>query len=516
MSKDDLRSAFSSNLETNNSRLTSSQPLRSSLSFSIPSASISSKQKKTKTLTPSKSATKRSRHQFDSEKIFGSLLDDDVDVCAPKKKSQKTSTTDEIRDSDSDSSVLIVGSLADERKRTQSTSNKSSFVATSLSVNANSTEKRNETNQILQSKTPTPLNSMFVSQPRRSGTSAADRRVRTERSSRWVSVSDMCTAMGIDGNFTGVDIGTVNMGIIQISCIGSSIRILDWKLLNLSELCKKIETDNPQELFATGVGAYGNESHCHCLYKWVCEQSRNNGIFDSSVVIIEAQSFSREMKAIQTAIHCAVIQSKPAILVRLNAPGLDLREANFVSPAHIVSANSVKTCYSAFFPRVTGTSKPSSAFGMGDAYRNNNGNPDDSVGSAQYRANKKNAVKYGAMLISVDKIISTLGTKITADEAQVLRKKKRDDIYDALWIVLYGIETWLPQIYGRRIRGMGAKNTMYGALAQRRYRTCDAMFEFAAGIGTSAENVAELRRVLTDYQTTNNVDDDDEDDTQML
>ena len=140
------------------------------------------------------------------------------------------------------------------------------------------------------------------------------------------------------------------------------------------------------------AGAYGNESQHHCLYKWVCEQSRNNGIFDSSVVDLSKRSRFRREEGDSDS-DTLRRHSKQKRFSSDSTRRVRLREANFVSPAHIVSANSAKTCYSAFSARVTGTSKPSSAFEMGDAYRNNNGNPDDSAGSACTGQTTKNAVK---------------------------------------------------------------------------------------------------------------------------
>ena len=529
MSKDDLRSFFSPRLETNNSVLTNSPPLKPSAKSS--SVFGGARPKKPKTTIPSKKQTsseKRSRHVFGSEKIYSAVRidgddDDDSDFDSPEKLKKKRRLTkkkesatdqvsrpafsvdaDEIQDCDSDSSVLIVGSLADDQKKSQTASTSSRQL---LLVNERADNKRNEKDQLLsRGATQASFTTAPTSVPRRIGASVAEKRVRTERSAKWVPVNEMCRFMELDGKFTAVDVGRVNMGIIQISCSEKKMKILDWKLLDLNKLCQKFEEENPQELFATGVGIYSDESHCHCLAKWVAAQSKNNGIFDSSMVIIEAQSFSKEMAKIQQAINTALILSKPSVMIRTNDPELGgeyLREANFVSPAQISSANSVKTCYSTFFPRVTETqstyyannpSKVRKAHGMGD-FQN-----DNEVTSSQYKANKKNAIKYGQMLISIDKILALLDSKMTDDEKNNFRSKKKDDIYDALWIVLYSIECWLPAAYGRRVRGMGAKNTMYGAMPLPRYRTFDAMFEFAESIGTPQNAIDSLREAMNKAQ----------------
>ncbi len=531
MSKDDLRSFFSQSRETNSSLSKDSQPLKSSSQLFVFGETTTSSKKKSapKTTIPSRKKTqdskKRSRHVFASEKLYAPLRvdvdddDDDDDLCVVSKKTkssksvqEKDSVCDEIQDFDSDSSVLIVGSLASDQKKSQ-TSVSTSTDKQASSFTESAKDKRNEKDQLL-SNGGTRLISTSV--PRRIGTTAAEQRVRTERSSKWVPVNEMCRVMGIDGNFTAVDVGRVNMGIVQVSCGERKMKILDWKLLDLNELCKKFETENPQELFATGVGAYSNEAHCHCLAKWIAAQSKNNGIFDSSLVVIEAQSFSREMKAIQQTINTALILCKPSIMVRVNDPELGgeyLREANFVSPAQVVSANSVKSCYSAFFPRVTQTqtayyaenpSMKRRAHGMSD-FQN-----DNDVMSKQYKENKKNAVKYGSMLITVDKIIESIGAKMTDAAKKTFKSKKKDDIYDALWIFLYAIECWLPAVYSRRIRGMGAKNTMYGAMPLPRYRTFDAMFEFAESVNTPAECIEALREAMAKSSDEDAVDEGNE------
>lgn len=323
----------------------------------------------------------------------------------------------------------------------------------------------------------------------------------------------MCQAMELNGSFTGVDVGRIHLGVVRINCTGErGITVTDWQLINVNDLCARYEQSNNTEKFSVGANKdYPTEAHCHCLFKWVCDNSRGGGLFDSSAVFIEAQSFTREMKALQTAIHMGVIASKPSIVVRRNDPEIDqLQSSNCVSPAVIVSANSVKTCFAAFYPRVTETlttakkrnpAKKFKAFGVGDHARG-----DDERDSKQYAENKKNSVYFGQLLVSVQSIASLIGSRITAEMRETLlqalrdKKFKKDDLYDALWIVLYGIETWLPALYSRRKRGYGAACVMYGGIPQRRYRTCDALFEFARGVGTPESSVQELRDTLAAYR----------------
>lgn len=479
--------------------------------------------------------------QSDLEPVSEDDDDHNDEEFRPKKKSKRLvkknrkqpvkQSHDQTSDSDS---VVVIGSLLDEQKAASSKPKKSAVVPvggyrqstltltkrkreTSLS-NASTAEKRIQSNQLFSTEaTASTTTTASTSLPRRGGTSAAETRVLTERSTtKWTKVREMCREMELDGNFTAVDVGRVNMGIVRINCSGSRIVLKDWMLINLDTLAKDTETDNPQKKFRDSAGRYSNEDHCHILYEWVCQQSRNDRIFDSSVVLIESQSFTREMKALQTAIHLAVVHSKPSIMVRLNNPELGpigIREANFVSSAVIVSANSVKTCYAAFFPRVTETlattkaknpGKKFKAFGHAEANRD----PDDNVNnSKQYAQNKKNSVLYGQQLISVDRIIELL-PHMSQSQKTRFRAAKKDDIYDALWIVLFGIESWLPALYGRRDRGYGADSTMYGALPQRRYRTCDAMFEFAESVGTPEETIVSFQELLHLFRTQRDIIED--------
>jgi len=474
--------------------------------------------------------------------------DDDDDEFLPKKKAKRLlkkksqpqqEPQQRAQSSDSDS-VVVIGSLLDEQKaasskpktpsvedaktdRTSSggyrqakltlTKRKSSA---SLS-NAGPAKKRIQSNQLFSAEANGSTSNASTSVARRGGTSVAETRVPTQRSTtKWTKVREMCQEMQLDGNFTAVDVGRVNMGIVRINCSGARIVLKNWMLINLDTLSSEVEKENPQKKFKDSAGRYSNEDHCHVLYEWVCQQSRGDGIFDSSVVLIESQSFTREMKALQTAIHLAVVHSKPSIMVRLNNPELGpigIREANFVSSAVIVSANSVKTCYAPFFPRVTETlaaakaknpGKKFKAFGHAEANRD----PDDNVNNQkQYAQNKKNSVLFGQQLISVDRIIELL-PRMSDDQKKRFRAAKKDDIYDALWIVLFGIESWLPALYSRRERGYGADSTMYGAVPQRRYRTCDAMFEFAESVGTSEETIVSFQELLHVFRTSRSIFED--------
>jgi hypothetical protein len=462
------------------------------------------------------------------------FADDDDDDYHPTKKAKKSARADdddgdlfqEVRhDSESDSSVVVIGSLHDEMlaraqshtaSTSQKTQQKSSTTTTNSTVRA-APNKRKRPKQLLTSRPPLTESTEHPSLPRRDGTSAADQREPTERSAPWPGVRFMCKEMELNGKFTAVDVGRKNMGICQISCLeGEKMCIKNWMLIDLDELCAKYELDNPNQRFSatSGVGGYGDDDHCHCLFKWIVEQSLSGGIFDSSVVFIEQQSFTREMKALQTTVQLAVMATHQKVMVRRNDPDLPPREANCVSPAVLVSANSVKTCYAAFYPRVTETRSASvakdppgrkrKAFGHADANRG-----DDTSDPRQYAQNKKNSVLYGQKVVSVERIIELLGDKMSAATKARFRSAKRDDIYDAAWLCWYGIETWLPAVYARRKRGYGAACIMYGSLPQRRYRTCDALFEFATDIGTPAADLKELRDVLSAYRRSGGARDDE-------
>lgn len=433
-------------------------------------------------------------------------------------------------DERSDDAAIVIGSLAQEMSATPLQSSKSKTTTTTTTLTKSTSTKTNRTlsantstTSAVKNDSPNQLFSIGVSLPRRSGSAAADSRMPTERSrtAEWTPVREMCRFMEIDGNFTGVDVGRVNLGIVQISCSGEKIKILDWKLVNLDTLCSEFEQANRQERFAETTKKYRNEDHVHCLAKWVEKQTKVGGIFDSAVVFIEQQAFTREMKAIQTTIHSAVILNKPAVIVCLNMPELGregIREANYVACAQLVAANSVKTCYSAYFPRVTATAAATRAlnpykkrkpFGHADAFRSKGDADEDINNQRQYAENKRNSAHYGQKLIAVDEIIRLLhGTKMDDAQMKRFREEKKDDIYDALWLVLYGIETWLPAVYATRKRGYAAKSLMYAPQPQRRYRTYDALFEFARSVGTSEQNIAEMRAVMMRFK---GVDADDDD-----
>jgi len=420
-------------------------------------------------------------------------------------------------DDDDDDDVVLIGSLR-QQASTSTTPTPTSLLG-----------KRKETNQLsISHSEPVAAVATADSVPRRQGSAVAEMRVPTLRSEPWPTLRTMVTTLGLNGRFTAVDIGRKNFAAVQgeVCAAGDVVfRLRKWALLDLDTLCEQFERENPAERFSErsggGGGVYGLDNHCHCLFMWVQREARAvDGMFASGAVFIEQQAHLREMKALQVAVHTAVISALPSVVVRVNDPDLPPRVANNVSSAVIVSANSVKTCFAAYYPRVTetrtvrvekarkkprksragggggGAARQVTSFGVGDANRG-----DDYDDPKQYAENKKNSTYFGQMIVPIERIFTLLGTAISAEQRTRFREAKKDDIYDAFWLLLYGLETWLLALYKRRKRGYGRANTMYGAVEQRRFRTYDALFEVAAALGTTPANQAELRRILLDYRT---------------
>jgi len=459
--------------------------------------------------------------------VLDSDQEDDDDY-HPGQKSKK--------DSDSEtSSVQVIGSLLAERNAKKKKSRKAppptpaaraprkshnrqltlDEIRSSL-IPSDSADKRNTENQLLSQPSilthdeRTTSATDPASLPRRDGTAVAERRQRTLRSEPWAGVRTMCDFMGFTGRFAAMDIGRVNFGFIKVFCSSTGFVIEDWQLIKVDDICKSYQKINPTEMYST-KDDFGIDEVCACLCKWARRVSA-----DCDAVFIEEQRYLKEMVALQTAAHMGVIEERPAIVVRRNDPELDvLMAANSVSRAVIVSANSVKTCYAAFYPRVTETRAAVharapharlNAFGVGDHVR---GDPNE---AKQYAENKKNSIRFGEKIVPVRKIVELLGARMSSEQ----RKKflgpglKKDDIYDALWLVLYGVETWLPALYAWRKRGHGGAIMMYGGIPQRRYRTYDALFEFARGVGTPPAVVKELEGVLETYRRSADIDEESE------
>ena len=335
---------------------------------------------------------------------------------------------------------------------------------------------------------------------RRTNASAAVRRSVTERGRSWTAVAEMARALGIS-HITSVDPGRVNMGIVRICC--ATLRPTHWMLVSLNDLCETTQRANPREAFSVDEPMrFGHDDHYHVLFGWVRANAVSNRIFDSELVLVERQEFSREMSSIQAVIQCAILSRKAPLAVYPsdNVTGREPK-ANRLSSCQQVGADSVKTCYEPLFPRAeseTGSKQQQQqrnrkAFGMGNVTRG-----DNDVTSKQYQENKKNSKLWGSKILPCAAIVERLKAAGTMTEEQETRffKAKKDDIYDAMWQALYAMETILPCLYNRRNRAFGAAISMYGALPQRHRRTYDALSEFMAANGTDEENVAYIRSVL--------------------
>lgn len=326
---------------------------------------------------------------------------------------------------------------------------------------------------------------------RRQGTSAAVRASRTARSAKWTPVADMAKALGIK-HISAVDPGRTNLAIFRIRC--SDLKITHWKLIALDDLCAEAQAANRALTFdASDAPAFSHDDRFHAFFQWCVAECSDDGCFDSELVLVERQEFSREMASIQTLLQCAVISAKKPIAVREDVEGELPRKHNLFSSCPQVGADSVKTCYEPLFPRLAAATikqKQKRAFGMGNANR------DGDVKTPQYAENKRNSKKYGQLIIPTGDIIKLLGASMSDDQKARFKKAKKDDIYDAMWIALYGLETVLPCLYSRRKRGFGAAITMYGAVPQRTRRTYDALHEFMDAVKTAPANRAQIEQLL--------------------
>lgn len=327
---------------------------------------------------------------------------------------------------------------------------------------------------------------------RRTGASAAVKRTATARSAKWVKVADMAERLGLT-HITAIDPGRRNMGIFRIDL--RTLKVTHWLLIDLDELCKEYEQGHPGESFDTGEKRiYSHDDRFFALFHWASAQCKDGGCLDSDFTFVERQEFSREMSSIQSILQCAVIASKKPVPVYSFDEDSPERAANRVSACPQIGADSVKTCYEPLFPRVeetTAGSRRKGAFGMGNANRRDGDNQ-----SKQYAENKRNSKLYGRKIISPAEIIEMMGDRMSVAQRARFKKAKLDDIYDAMWIALAAIETWIPCMYNRRVKCVGAAITLHGSMPQRRRRTYDALLEFLGAMGTSALATEELRSVL--------------------
>lgn len=236
---------------------------------------------------------------------------------------------------------------------------------------------------------------------------------------------------------TAVDPGLKHMGIVRISL--DPYEITHFRLLSVDELRELHKTERP----SVYIGKDGLRQTSALLRWYVERESRNGSIFDSDMLFVESQDFRRDMACIQTELVCAFNFLKQPVRVHGGPCG-----GGSVLAAQVVSASSKNSCYGGLFPLVAkdikGNANNKKAYhGHGDVQ-----NQQQYGTGLQYRLNKVKSAEYGATIAPISMLERTIPTRsFTASDRQkaaaLEQRRKTDDLYDALFLALYAINTKL-------------------------------------------------------------------------
>lgn len=305
----------------------------------------------------------------------------------------------------------------------------------------------------------------------------------------------MAEQLGIDW-IGAIDPGTVNCALCIVSAVDA--RIVYWRVINLNELCELCESATGVVL--KGKGSYSIEAQTHSI-AWWCQQDCCP-FKRCDLVVVERQSFRRNMAEVQAAWVAAFSSHKPAFRrdgVPIKVNGEASTYKMHVPKAMVISSDSVKTKFRGFFPMIeerdpaavaAAAEEPDSkrrkrtykgnfaanragAFGMG----NSEGD------AAQYAQNKANAklwcrkilgakVKESGQLArrnddvmteaaaadfeQAAEMCGTMTVPQMADTAERLGSAKCDDLADAMFMAFYAADFIVGMLW-RRALGPTAK-----------------------------------------------------------
>jgi hypothetical protein len=295
----------------------------------------------------------------------------------------------------------------------------------------------------------------------------------------WLTVSKLAEATGVH-SVTTVDPGTRNFALMRVEFF-PVYRITHVRVLDLHELCDEYEETWGCKL-SNGSG-HTIDAMMVALQAYIEQETlAPNGCFNSSMTLVEEQSFSREMTRVEQCVHAVVNAFKDPVRVG----------ACSVPPCQVMSAKSYHSLYRPFFPDFDFTGwapTKKRPFGMGDANRNERS-------EKQRLFNKENSVKYGSLILSQARVHLVLppANLTEADRKRVL-KRKCDDMFDTMWMMLYFASTYLA-FYNKKNRefeqGKYEPFLVTAAPLQRPHNCWEEVFELCAALGTPSDNVQKL------------------------
>jgi len=310
----------------------------------------------------------------------------------------------------------------------------------------------------------------------------------------WLGLTELARRTGLH-SCTCVDPGTRNLALMRMEFY-PTLRITHVRVLDLNKICANYEAEKQVSLSRSGE--YTIDAQLYALVRYIAKEAQaENGCFNSSMVLIEEQSFGRDMARVEAGMAAA--------LNSLLKP-FKLTPRNLVPRAQIISSRSWHTCYRPFFPDLPKSSAPDEkkrsfkrAFGMGDVRG-------DKAAEAQRQFNKRNAIENGRLIIAQHRIADVVPAANMTEEDQIrVLRAKSDDLYDVLFMCLYFGSSYLHfynkvLLKSRGKLGEGDDDELVGdtpfsvtaAPPQRPHNCYQELFELCAAIGTPRDNVQAL------------------------
>jgi len=282
------------------------------------------------------------------------------------------------------------------------------------------------------------------------------------RGKDWPGVPAIGETTGVQF-ITAADPGEVHMGVWRFQ-LYPEFKPTHVKIINLHELATLRNKMEPgvqiahSKILKGGEKRYGTRAVNQALIWYMKREMGAGGLFDSQMLFVESQDFRRDMKGIEMIMLSIFGAARPPVVVHSQPGGA--RPAN-----QCISANSAKSCYGGMFPSVRG-------YQAGDEYEDMERN--GSVASSsrgrrvhgfgdvkssastklQYESNKRQSKIFGPVVAHVENLRGRMGADLSDADYNTLRqhiaKRKTDDVYDAMFIGLYAINTHLYQMYRYR------------------------------------------------------------------
>ena len=291
----------------------------------------------------------------------------------------------------------------------------------------------------------------------------------------WSGLVEMARRTGLH-SVTTVDPGTRNFALMRVEFY-PTICITHVRVLDLDVLARDYQNGSATKL--ERGGGFTIDAQLFALQRYIAVETRaQNGCFNSSMVLVEEQHFSRDMARIDACIAATINSITPPHYIN---------SYNIIPRCQIINPRSVKACYRLFFPPLEAGGGGAGAFGMGDV----GGGTKE---KREHAYNKANAKRWGRLILAQSRIeeVVPAANMTDRDQIRVLRAKS-DDLYDTLFMALYFGSCYLFN-YNKIIDQNGSER--FSALAappQRPHNCYQEVFEMCAAIGTP---IADVQKIL--------------------